>query len=569
MTEPWREALRGLDEVGPDAAVYRRAGEGPSRDEPPEGPSRGKRIIAGVTAVAVFALAAGFAWRAFRPTSTSNAVSPPPSPGSVVPLGEDGSVLWPENTKAGLQATQAQADAGDATVAWRLDPSQVATKFAAQVLGWDESSYSMTETSTALIPGNGNITGKKLELSRLVAPCPTPVDGHALGAMCYGGTEDVVLAQPVSRGGGGIWSVLSVSAPDASIDAPTGQVVRSGDSIDAHISVPDGLNGSAGFKSCGGASGVGGVSSGDQSIEVDAATGCGQSSAGFVWVASSPDRFVDASLYDPMNSDAAFVSFTAVPIVVSIPENVPTATPAASTMSRYTDPSGWRVAYPSAWTASPIDVQEKVSTRGVVIANGPNGLASPNSATPGPIGPDLGSAASDLVALSIITTSGGPPIGLPPGDDTPLPLSASDLKVMPGICTTCPASMRFRSNGVGYEIDLWAGPDASAADVVAAKSIIESFRGASLHPGAVTEGWTALSKPAGGFPVGVGTPIALSGRPELQVLGVMFVMRPASGLPMYALDLVPDTCGEGQDQRWDPAGSADPHDMSRRDGHRL
>jgi hypothetical protein len=254
-----------------------------------------------------------------------------------------------------------------------------------------------------------------------------------------------------------------------------------------------------------------------------------------------------------MNGDTSFVSFAAVPIVVSIPENAPTETPSASPLSRYADPAGWSVDVPSGWTASPIDVQDKVSTRGVVIANGPGGLASPNAATPGPIGPDLGTASSDTVALTIITTSGGPLVGIAPDDDTPLPLSASDLQVMPGPCTTCPASMTFRSNGVGYEIDLWAGSDASGADIATAKSIIESFQGASLTPGTVTDGWTPLSKPAGGFPVGDGTPIALSGTPELQKLGVMFVMRPASGLPMYALDLAPDTCGEGQDQRWDPA----------------
>ena len=119
--------------------------------------------------------------------------------------------------------------------------------------------------------------------------------------------------------------------------------------------------------------------------------------------------------------------------------------------------------------------------------------------------------------------------------------------------------MDIQTNGVGYEIDLWAGRDASEVDVAAARAIIESFRGATLRSGTVTAGWTPLFTPQGGFPKGEATAVVLAGAPELQRLGVMYVMHPVSG-PIYALDLVPDTCGEGQDQRWDrrPRRSASP-----------
>ena len=263
-----------------------------------------------------------------------------------------------------------------------------------------------------------------------------------------------------------------------------------------------------------------------------------------------------------------FVSFAAVPIVVSIPENVPTASAVPSGVaagsSSYTDPAGWSVSYPSAWSVSPIDIQSRVNFQGAVIANGPGGLASPNAATPGPIGPDLGSASTDLVAVGITAASGGPPGGPTVDDDTPLPLSASDLKVPPGTCTVCPASMDIQTNGVRYEIALWAGRDASEADVVAARSIIESFRGDTLRSGTITAGWTPLFTPQGGFPKGEATAVVLAGAPELQRLGVMYVMHPTGG-PIYALDLVPDTCGEGQDQRWDRADPGDPRHLPRRD----
>ena len=222
----------------------------------------------------------------------------------------------------------------------------------------------------------------------------------------------------------------------------------------------------------------------------------------------------------------------------------------ATGFSSYTDPAGWSVSYPSAWSVSPIDIQSRINTQGVVIANGPGGLASPNAATPGPIGPDLGSASSDVVALGITATSGGPPGGPSVDDDTPLPLSASHLKVPPTTCTFCPAGMNIQANGVGYEIALWAGRDASGSDVAAARAIIESFQGATLRSGTVTAGWTPLFTPRDGFPKGEATAAVLIGTPELRQLGVIYVMHPVSG-PIYALDLVPDTCGEGQDQRWD------------------
>jgi hypothetical protein len=545
VSDRWRDALRGLDDVDPDDAVYRRAAQGPSHPGVPDGPSPRKRIVAGITAFAVFALAAGFAWQALRPSNGMTPAQPPPSPGSLVPLGADGSTLWPEMTAAEISDAQARADAGE--LPWRLDPKEVATRFASEVLGWDASSYEINMTSSTI--QHANVIAMTARLTRYALPCPSPPPGQPMAAFCAGGAEDLFLGQPGTSGDGGIWSVVSVSAPDASVDASAGQVISNGGSVMAHLDVFDGLNGAAGFKDCGGASAQD-VTGQNTSIGVQAASPC-PSPAGFVWIASSPDPLNGSVLYDPMNGDAAFVAFAAVPIVVSL-ENVSPGTPTPTGTSTYTDPAGWTVTFPSAWAARSIEVQDKVSTHGVSISNVDEGLASPNAATPGPIGPDMASAPSDVVALSIITISGGPPPGTP-SDDTPLPLSASDLQVAPGTCTVCPASMGFRSNGVQYEIDLWAGPDASQSDVTAARAIIDSFRGASLKPGTITEGWTPFFEPNGGFSVGQATAVVLSGTPELKRFGVGYLMRPTGDLPMYALDLVPDTCGEGQDQRWDPA----------------
>jgi len=361
-------------------------------------------------------------------------------------------------------------------------------------------------------------------------------------------------------------SVTAPASPTAALEVQPGQVIAndgtsagSVEGVDLALTTAGSFIGDVGGRgSCEAAQG--GSQEGprvaiDVTVRPDAVAGtdCGPAAPGFVWAGAAVDPEMK-QLTDPLDGGTVFVSFAAVPIVVSIPENVPTESvgpPAgASGLSRYTDPAGWSVSYPSAWSLNPIDIQSRVNIQGVVIANGPGGLASPNAATPGPIGPDLGSAASDLVALGITATSGGPPGSLPVDDDTPLPLSASDLKVQPTTCTVCPASMNIQTNGVGYEIALWAGSDASEADIAAARAIIESFRGATLRSGTVTAGWTPLFTPQGGFARGEATAAVLTGTPDLQRLGVIYVMHPVSG-PIYALDLVPDTCGEGQDQRWD------------------
>jgi len=562
MTDRWRAALRDLDDLGPDVSVYRRARQGPSHPDVPEVPGRAKRLVAGVTAVAVFALAAGFAWRALRPSGESVAVAP--APGTVVALGEDGSTLWPENTATGLKSAQAEADAGN--LAWRLDPEEVATRFANQVLGWNPGNYGIDTTPTS--SGQGSVTRVTARLTRYTLPCPAPVNDH-MGPMCAGGAEDIALAEPVTTGAGGIWSVVSVTAPTspaAALEAQPGLVIANDGTSVGSVEGVDlartmagsfigDVEGGGPCEAAGGGSQEGPRVVIDVSVRPDPAAGtdCGPAAPGFVWAGAAVDS-ERMQLTDPLDGGMVFVSFAAVPIVVSFPENVPTEsagrTEVASALSGYTDPAGWSVSYPSAWSVSPIDIQSRVNIQGVVIANGPGGLASPNAATPGPIGPDLGSASSDLVAVGITATSGGPPGGLPVGDDTPLPLSASDLKVAPGTCTVCPAGMDIQTNGVGYEIALWAGRDASEADVAAARAIIESFQGARLGSGTVTAGWTPLFTPHGGFPKGEATAVVLAGAPELRRLGVMYVMHPASG-PIYALDLVPDTCGEGQDQRWD------------------
>ena len=547
-----KDALRGLDDIGPDDAVFQRARQGPRRPEPSTGPSQAQRGLAAVTALVVFGVAAGFAWRTWNAADVTPA-EPNLTPGTVVPLGADGSTLWPEWTAAQLADAQNQADAGKADRA--LDPLQVTRDFAEAVLGWPNGSYVATVVDTPA-------TGMTVRLDQLPASCPSPLPGEVLARICSvpPGTEEVTLAQPGTVGDGGIWAVTQVIAPTASIDAAPGQVVENGGSISGRLDVAEGLQGASGSLITN-LSGSAACSHSDMhptnggAIEIslglppepDQGPSCGLSLPAFVWASTSIEENDALRNIGPfLGGPSSYASLTAFPVVVALPESGPQVD-----LSMYTDPMGWSVSYPTEWIVSPLDIQDKVGTQGVVIASGPNGVASPNAATPAPVGPDLASAPSDLVVLGIRTTSGGPPVEPPVGDDTPIPLSATDLKVAPGTCTVCPAFMHVQINGVGYELVLWEGRDASEADITAARAIIESFQGVSLQPGTITSGWTPVPEPAGGSPIDEGAAIVLSGTPALQQLGVMYLMHPSRDLPLYALDLVPDTCGEGQDQRWD------------------
>src|SRR3954470_9592569 len=137
MSNDWRPDLGVLDHLEMPADVRDRVGK-TNVPLPPEH-TTAKRMVAGVVAFAVFALAGVFAWQAFRPNEQGSVAG---TPGEVT-----GTLIWPERTDAGLAAAQAQADSGDASVTWRLDPKQVATRFAEGVLGWGQPGLGSYEVS--------------------------------------------------------------------------------------------------------------------------------------------------------------------------------------------------------------------------------------------------------------------------------------------------------------------------------------------------------------------------------------------------------------------------------------
>jgi hypothetical protein len=543
MTDRWKDALRDLDDVGPDESIYRRAAQGPTRSDLPPPPNRSSRIVAGVTAFAVFAAAAVFAWEAFRPEAHRE--GPPIQRPDVVSLGEEGSILWPARSTDALAELQANADADRGGTRWLLDPSEVTDAFVGRVLGWGAMRYEVDLEHREDAQVVAHVT-------RAPESCPPipPALRDADAAACYAGNEEILLAQPVSQGDGGIWAVVSVTSPAFALGVVPGQVITNGGSVDVSAQVPDELPVVVGSvigdwyapENCSGASGTARLTSADGRIRVaigsdrDFGTHCGERAPAFVWVASSTWRMRAGA--DPIVGDStAYVAVTAVPIVVTIPENAP-----AQGLEAFIDPLGWRVDYPSDWTVTPIATQDRVTITGAAFSNVTPGVASPNAATPSPIGLDPDNVPPDAVEVVITHLEGGPMPDLTT-DDTRFPVSLEGLGCPLDNLLLCGASVR--GGGLDFSIEVRRGANASAEDIAAAEALVASMRFRSLRLGEQAHGWASLGRPAL-YPKGEGTPAWVGGG-----LGVVYVMRGPKGT--NALDLDPDTCGEGQNQTWDPA----------------
>jgi hypothetical protein len=336
-----KHRLRSLDRLDtPD--VWDRATSfelDPATDHDVAGGRTGGRIVAGVAAAAIFLAAGAFAWRTFQQTSVPTS----PSPNSV-----EGSILWPERTANALSAAQERVDAGDPDLIWRLDPKEVATRFAENVLAWGtpDGSYEieMPDGST------GNDGGPlEVSLARTAIPCPSPMPGGTEPITCpppFEG-EQLTLAQAATTGGRGIWSVTEVQALDFGIALEPGDDVRNGDVIDGHVAFPATAQSIQGFQAQDGfvagtqpdcvahpTLGISAIKSQDVSIDVSIGRdgwntgGCDATVPGFVWVATGSvtcppfggksckaPELVSSELSEP---SAPLYGLTAVPMLVTV-----------------------------------------------------------------------------------------------------------------------------------------------------------------------------------------------------------------------------------------------------------
>jgi hypothetical protein len=244
MSEKWLRDLDVLDRLEMPATVRDRVGKSGHRS--PSGHPLGRRLITIGVAFAVFVGAGVFAWQAFRTSPRTPSSSPLES--------IDGTILWPEQTGQDLAAAQALADSGDPSVAWRLDPKEVATRFAEDVLGWGTPGGKYEVTLGAISQPQSTASEQILTatLSRYAIPCPTPFPGEQMACPPPFSTEVVSLRQPGTTGASGVWTVAAVRAIGLDLDIDPGALVQNGDSIDGDIGFPATAPETSGYTAQGG-----------------------------------------------------------------------------------------------------------------------------------------------------------------------------------------------------------------------------------------------------------------------------------------------------------------------------
>lgn len=539
MTD-WRERLQTFNRLSPDQDLYQRARRGPRREAPPEGPSRTSRIVAAVTAAAVAVAAGVFAWTAFHPEPPMEEPTPPSI--QVADLGEDGSVLWPEISAEGLAERQAALDAGRGGDRWLLDPDALTHRFAETVLGWyDDGTYDVSTEPTA----DGLL---RTTLTRVPEECDPPDEDR--GVMeCLVGTEELLLAQPVRSGEGGLWAIVEVRAPTLTVDVAAGETVTNGGSVSVNATLDDRVRVVVGSavgawsdeRPCGTYSGTARLTTQQDRIAVavppDRASGteCGEAAPGYVWVATA--TWHASAGADPLNGDSTYyVEVTAVPIVVAIPEN--TTGPGLTT---YRDTLGWSVDYPSGWIVTPIEVHRLASYLGASFTNvGSEGEpSSPPASDQDPSTP--GSMSANAIWVGITHVDGPPPDLLT--DDTSFPVTLAGLGCEIEAARSCETTVR--ANGLDYTIAVMRGSEVLGEDLAAAEALVASLRFPVPRADEKVGGWISLGE-IRHYPEGRGTATWANAR-----LGVVYVLRGPNGT--YALDLAPDGCGEGQNTTWDRA----------------
>ena len=124
--------------------------------------------------------------------------------------------VWPESTYEEALEVQELVDAGDPSLAWRLDPSVTALRFAHDVLGWSDVGVEVVpdDLRTVLVvrsPGG---------------PCGSPPE-----PTCDPREVDIELGR-LDGSSDGIWSVISVKSPEFESAPEAGSQIVAGEQLD-------------------------------------------------------------------------------------------------------------------------------------------------------------------------------------------------------------------------------------------------------------------------------------------------------------------------------------------------
>jgi hypothetical protein len=497
MTERWRKKLRDLDASGPTQEVFDRAKTGPSRtDDGVDRPSTGTRIVTGLVAFALFALAVSvFLVPALRMNSKD---------------AQSGSLgmfpIWPAQDADALAALQQKADAGEAD--WLLAPSSVAERFGSEVLHWprtlvDPMSSKYCSPNQQLWEPNwqGATPSGPPTCASAVEPtpdaaAPTPVVGdfplvslgHCDGDVCVFGGQSLQLFQPGVQGTGGIWAVLQASTPGLNLSVTPGQRVHDGATISADVTPRD-LIGSAptlAYSTCGSDQassgststtwGIGGAMSLD--VHLQAHEGCEGEQPGIAWIADADPGLGGTGTFagDQQVPEHHSIEYmTAAPVVMVFPAGDTSPGPPSSSESGgvtpkvYSDPYGWSVVVPEGWN---VDRTSANVNEGATLS---------------------GLAAGTEVSVSIMYIEPGyvatPAYFTSPHDDSALPLDPSALEPGEG-----GPRMWFMVGGNAIQIKVGSRMTLDADAQAVVDDIIRSVTFEPWEVGDDRNGFTAIGK---------------------------------------------------------------------------
>lgn len=196
-----RDRLERLGERAPSAPdAFERLERARRRHE------RNRRITAGTVALLVAIAGSVAAFTAFTGSEPQAAGEP-----------DDGFVaIWPESTYEEALEVQERVDAGDPSVAWRLDAHETALVFARDVLGW-------SDVAVAMAPDDLRV---ELLVRSPGGPCGSPPE-----PACDPREVAVELAQ-LDGASSGIWSVISVRSPEFEGGPEAGSEIVAGEQLD-------------------------------------------------------------------------------------------------------------------------------------------------------------------------------------------------------------------------------------------------------------------------------------------------------------------------------------------------
>ncbi len=514
MTERWRKRLGDLDKQSPSEDLFERAKGGPQLpDEPISRPTASARIVTGIAAFVVFALAISvFAIPALRLKGDSSG-----------PAGLDVQLpLWPERTLDGLR--QLQTDADDGKASWALDPGQVATRFGQTVAGL-QPVYAHDE---GLVPGSNyypsfsGSSGVMLPASyEPLAPTSTSTSPYRTYSLnqCAPDNEissticdydsigppsvKLVLYQPL---GSGVWAVLEAHSSYVTLPDQPGETIGNGSTLSAGFRLPSNYHVKLGFHIGQGSCDVSGSTTNSHSpgqigpngfisagsalaviLDVSSAAGCSEQEPGYVYAAVADTAIggdgLSGTLLGP--GDHRLLAFAAVPITASLPRPDESSSASISPTegpikwTSHSDSLGWTIDVPESWVVHPIDGSDsRVSYQGSAFGSAPLEHA--------PGGPTTVFPPTGEVMLMITHREGGPLE--PPADDSAFPLSYEDLAPAEG-----GLSGTFDASGTGFDLVIRFA-DVTAEQEAILQRMVASISFEAWHVGDSRHGWTAVGK---------------------------------------------------------------------------